>query len=123
MATFISLITFTDKGIQHVDETTERAEAFSDFTKRVGDHFKSVVYWAVERHDVVVKDIYWTHGVLPENTDCLIFLTFFRDAINLVSSVIVRIQNHESHCLRTVTACVYRDPFASNKGPDTFILL
>jgi AhpD family alkylhydroperoxidase len=51
--------------------------------------------------------------VLPENTYGLIFLTFFRDAINLVSSVIVRIQNHETHCLRTVTACVYRDPFAN----------
>jgi len=29
--------------------------------------------------------------VLPENTYCLIFLTFFRDDINLVSSVIVSI--------------------------------
>jgi uncharacterized protein with GYD domain len=29
MATFISLITFTDQGIRHVDETTERAGAFS----------------------------------------------------------------------------------------------
>lgn len=65
MATFISLITFTDKGIQHVSETTERAEVFNEFTNRVGDHFKNVVYWAVERHDddVVVKDIYWTHGL------------------------------------------------------------
>ena len=51
--------------------------------------------------------------VLPENTYCLIFLTFFRDAINLLSSVIIRIQNHETHCLRTVTACVYRDPFVN----------
>lgn len=47
MATFISLITFTDKGIQHVSETTERAEVFNEFTNRVGDHFKNVVYWAV----------------------------------------------------------------------------
>ncbi|VAW74075.1 hypothetical protein MNBD_GAMMA13-74 [hydrothermal vent metagenome] len=25
--------------------------------------FHNVVYWAVERHDVVVKNIYWTHGL------------------------------------------------------------
>ena len=29
-----------------------------------------------------------------------------------MSSVIVRIQKHEAHCLRAVTACVYRDSFA-----------
>ena len=34
--------------------------------------------------------------VLPENTYCLIFLTFFRGTVNLVPSVIVRIQNHEA---------------------------
>ena len=51
-----------------------------------------------------------THAVLPENTYCLIFLTFFRSDVNLVSSVIVRIHNHEAHCLRAATACVYRDP-------------
>ncbi len=50
--------------------------------------------------------------VLPENTYCLIFLTFFRGDVSLVSSVIVRIQNHEAHCLRPVTPCVYCDPFA-----------
>lgn len=63
MATFISLITFTEQGVRHVDETTERAEAFDDFTKRVGEHFNNVVYWAVQRHNIVVKDIYWTHGL------------------------------------------------------------
>ena len=50
--------------------------------------------------------------VLPENTYCLIFLTFFRGTVNLVPTVMVRIQNHEAHCLRAVTTCVYRDPFA-----------
>lgn len=63
MATFISLITFTDQGIRHISKTTERAEVFNDFTKRVGEDFHNVVYWAVERHDVVVKNIYWTHGL------------------------------------------------------------
>jgi uncharacterized protein with GYD domain len=63
MATFISLITFTDQGIRHVDKTTERLEAFEDFIKRVGVHFNDVVYWAVERHDVFIKDIYWTQGL------------------------------------------------------------
>jgi uncharacterized protein with GYD domain len=63
MAIFISLFTFTDQGIRHVDETTKRADAFNDFAQRVGDAFNDVVYWAVERHNVVVKDIYWTQGV------------------------------------------------------------
>jgi hypothetical protein len=56
------------------------------------------------------------HGelpVLPENTYCLIFLTFFRDDINLVSSVIVRIQNHEAHYLRAVTTCIRSEPSRS----------
>jgi uncharacterized protein with GYD domain len=84
MATFISLITFTDKGIQHVSETTERVEVFNEFTNRVNDHFKNVVYWAVERHDadVVVKDIYWTHGlydgiVILEAPDAEIAMSVF----------------------------------------------
>jgi len=42
----------------------------------------------------------------------MIVLTFFRDDINLVSSVIVRILNYAAHCLRAVAACVYRDPFS-----------
>jgi hypothetical protein len=33
-------------------------------------------------------------AVLPENTYCLIFLTFFRDAINLVSSTVIRGRIH-----------------------------
>ena len=63
VATFISLITFTDQGIRHVNETTERAEAFSDNAQRIGDALDDVVYWAVERHGVIVKDIYWTQGL------------------------------------------------------------
>ena len=63
MATYISLITFTDQGIRHVNETTERADSFTNYAQRVGDALNDVVYWAVERHGIVVKDIYWTQGL------------------------------------------------------------
>jgi hypothetical protein len=48
----------------------------------------------------------------PKNMYCLIFFTFFRDNINLVSSTVVRIENHEVDCLRAVTTCVYSEPLA-----------
>ena len=48
MATYIELLKFTDKGIQNVKQTTERAEAF-----------KAAV---AEHMGVTVKEIYWTMG-------------------------------------------------------------
>jgi hypothetical protein len=64
--------------------------------------------------NVLLAGVQWRgfEPVLPENTYYLIFLTFFRGAVNLVSSIIVRIQSHEAHCLLVDTACIYRDPFA-----------
>ena len=63
MATFISLITFTDQGIRNINETTQRADEFSNYAQRVGNVLDDVVYWAVERHGIVVKEIYWTQGL------------------------------------------------------------
>lgn len=48
MATFISLVGWTDQGIRNVKQTTARAEAFKEMAQRLG---------------VTVKDIYWTVGL------------------------------------------------------------
>lgn len=47
MATFISTINFTPKGIEAIGETTKRAAAFKSAVKKMG---------------VKVSDIYWTLG-------------------------------------------------------------
>lgn len=66
MATFISLITFTDQGARHITESPDQSEAFKAYAQRIGDVFNDVVYWAIERQkrqNVVVKDLYWTQGL------------------------------------------------------------
>jgi uncharacterized protein with GYD domain len=47
MATYITLMNFTDQGVRNVKESAKRAEAFKEEAKRLG---------------VTVKDIYWTLG-------------------------------------------------------------
>lgn len=47
MATYISLIRFTDQGIRNIKQTTERAQAFTEMAQKAG---------------VTVKDIHWTLG-------------------------------------------------------------
>lgn len=47
MATFISLVNFTEQGIRGVKETGKRADAFVETAKAAG---------------VTVKDVYWTVG-------------------------------------------------------------
>ena len=47
MATFISLTSFTDQGIRGVKETTKRADAVRELSKKFG---------------VTVKELYWTLG-------------------------------------------------------------
>lgn len=47
MATFVSLIGFTDQGIRAVKQSPDRAQAFKATAQRAG---------------VTVKDIYWTLG-------------------------------------------------------------
>jgi hypothetical protein len=69
-----------------------------------------VFYWTKVVVETLWVAVLRVDAVLPENTYCLIFLTFFRSDVNLVSSVIVRIQNHEAHCLRVVTTRVCHDP-------------
>ncbi len=47
MATYITLMNFTDQGIRNEKDTTKRAEAFKEAAKKAG---------------VTVKDMYWTLG-------------------------------------------------------------
>ena len=47
MATFVTLMNFTEQGIRNVKETTKRADAFIASAKK---------------SDVTVKEIYWTVG-------------------------------------------------------------
>jgi uncharacterized protein with GYD domain len=47
MATYIALVSFTDQGVRHIRQTTERAKALSNAATNLG---------------VKIKDIYWTMG-------------------------------------------------------------
>lgn len=53
MATFVSLVNFTDQGIRGVKDSPKRAEAFKATAKKLGVTVKEV-YWTVGRYDVVV---------------------------------------------------------------------
>ncbi|MGH7825160.1 MAG: GYD domain-containing protein [Candidatus Binatia bacterium] len=47
MAIYIALVTFTDQGIRHIKQTTERAKGLVDAASRMG---------------INIKDVYWTMG-------------------------------------------------------------
>jgi uncharacterized protein with GYD domain len=47
MATYIALVNFTDQGVRHIRQTTERAKALINAASNLG---------------VKIKDIYWTMG-------------------------------------------------------------
>ena len=53
MATFISLINFTDQGIRNVKDSPERYEAFQAMAEKQGVKVKSV-YYTVGHYDLVV---------------------------------------------------------------------
>ncbi|HEX9671952.1 MAG TPA: GYD domain-containing protein [Burkholderiales bacterium] len=53
MATFISLVNFTDQGIRGVKDSPKRAEAVKAVAKKLGVTVKEI-YWTVGRYDVVV---------------------------------------------------------------------
>ncbi len=53
MATFISLVGFTDKGIQAVRQTVARAEAFKVLARSLGVTVKEI-YWTVGLYDLVI---------------------------------------------------------------------
>ncbi|MBI1995769.1 MAG: GYD domain-containing protein [Deltaproteobacteria bacterium] len=47
MATYIALVNFTDQGIRHIRQTTERAKGLMNAAANLG---------------IKIKDIYWTLG-------------------------------------------------------------
>ena len=47
MATYVRLVSFSDKGLHDIKDTVTRAEAFKSLAKK---------------HGVTVKEIVWTHG-------------------------------------------------------------
>lgn len=53
MATFISLVNFTDQGIRSVKESPDRYGAFKTMAEKLGVTVKSV-YYTVGHYDIVV---------------------------------------------------------------------
>ena len=52
MATFISLINFTEQGIKNVKDSPARAKAFAEMAKKL-DVEVNAIYWTVGAYDVV----------------------------------------------------------------------
>ena len=52
MATYISLLNFTDQGIRNVKDSPDRYEEFRKMAEEKGVRFTSV-YWTVGHYDVV----------------------------------------------------------------------
>ena len=53
MATFVTLVNFTDQGIRNVKDSPERYEAFRTMVEAMGGSVKSV-YWTMGNYDMVV---------------------------------------------------------------------
>lgn len=54
MATFISLISFTDQGARGIKETANRAEAFTAMAGKLGVTVKSL-HWTIGQYDLVIE--------------------------------------------------------------------
>ena len=52
MATFISLLNFTDQGIRNVKQSPDRAEQFKEMASKFGAKVKDM-YWTVGSYDLV----------------------------------------------------------------------
>jgi uncharacterized protein with GYD domain len=52
MATFITLVNFTEQGIKSVKESPKRAEAFKAMAAKAGASVKSM-YWTLGHYDLV----------------------------------------------------------------------
>lgn len=53
MATFISLVNWTDQGVREYKDTTQRAKAFAAAAQRLGASLRDI-YWTVGPYDIVV---------------------------------------------------------------------
>jgi len=52
MATYVTLINFTDQGIRNVKDTANRASAYKELATKVGCTVKEI-YWTQGQYDVV----------------------------------------------------------------------
>jgi uncharacterized protein with GYD domain len=52
MVTYIGLMSFTEKGIQSVKQTTQRAAAAKEVGQRMGVNMREI-WWTLGQHDIV----------------------------------------------------------------------
>jgi uncharacterized protein with GYD domain len=52
MATFVSLVNWTDQGIRSYRDTTKRADAFTELVERHGGSVKGI-WWTLGEYDIV----------------------------------------------------------------------
>jgi len=52
MATFITLVSFTDQGVRNIKESPNRAEVFQSTAAKLGAQVKSL-YWTNGQYDVI----------------------------------------------------------------------
>ena len=52
MATYISLVNFTEKGVREISDTVKRADAFKKLAKKLGATVKELV-WTQGKYDIV----------------------------------------------------------------------
>lgn len=52
MATFVSLINWTDQGIKNFRDTAKRADAFTELVEKLGGSVKGV-YWTLGEYDLI----------------------------------------------------------------------
>jgi uncharacterized protein with GYD domain len=52
MVTYIGLLSFTDKGIQGVKQSTQRAAAAKELGQRMGVNMREI-WWTLGQHDIV----------------------------------------------------------------------
>lgn len=53
MATFVSLVNWTDQGIRSYKDTPKRADAFAQLVKKHGGSVKGI-WWTLGEYDIVV---------------------------------------------------------------------
>jgi len=52
MATFVSLINWTEQGVKNFRDTTKRADAFAQMVEKRGGKLKDI-YWTLGEYDIV----------------------------------------------------------------------
>ena len=52
MSTYIALVTFTDQGVRHIKQTTERAKGLVNAAANLGIRIKDI-YWTMGAYDAV----------------------------------------------------------------------